>query len=221
MTARARGVRRDHRRQPARGRLRQAARAHRGGRTRSCGVRVVSRPAAVRHVRPLGLRHRPRAHGRVDLRAAAPARGDRVPAHDAPAPALMQTRGRVQPHLLGELDLVPERVERRDPRVSIAMPRSRASASTASKRRANLSLARSSASAGCTPARRQRLMTAKSRSPSSSSRCACARAAPAAPTVPCRASSPRTSASSSSTLRAGPSVSSQSKPTPAARSCSR
>ena len=109
----------------ARGRLRQAAPSHpRGGAARR-RVRLVSRPAQVRHVRALRLRPRARAHGRVDLRAAAHSRGDRVPADDAPArdpercaPAFIA--------LLGALHLVPQRVEHRDAGARRAsMPRSR------------------------------------------------------------------------------------------------
>ncbi len=80
------GIRRDHRRQPARGRLRPARwRASSEQRLSGRGVRLVPRSAEVRHVRALGLRARPRAHGGLDLRAAASARGDRVPADDAQA----------------------------------------------------------------------------------------------------------------------------------------
>ena len=49
------------------------------------GVRLVSRSAEVRHLRPLGLRPGPRADGGMDLRDAAHPRGDRVPAADSPA----------------------------------------------------------------------------------------------------------------------------------------
>src|SRR2546425_574831 len=52
-----RGVRRDHRRQPARGRLRPAARPHPRGEAPRRGLRLVSRPAEVRHLRPLGGQH--------------------------------------------------------------------------------------------------------------------------------------------------------------------
>ena len=56
--------------------------AHPGGGAAGRRVRVVPRSAEVRHVRALGVRPRPRAHGRVDLRAAAHPRSDRFPEND-------------------------------------------------------------------------------------------------------------------------------------------
>ena len=56
--------------------------AHPGRRSADRRVRLVSRPAQVRHVRALGLRARPRANGRMDLRSAAHPRGDRVSPND-------------------------------------------------------------------------------------------------------------------------------------------
>ena len=93
----ARGVRRDHRRLAARGRLRQAARtASARGEAARGGVRLVPRPAEVRHVRALGLRARPRAHRRVDLRRAAHPRVHRVSEDDAPAADRKCSRGDVR-----------------------------------------------------------------------------------------------------------------------------
>src|SRR6266576_1600213 len=62
------GLRRDHRRQPARGRLRQAARAHPRGQVARGGVQLVPGSPEVWDVRALGFRARRRAHRRVDLR---------------------------------------------------------------------------------------------------------------------------------------------------------
>ena len=63
-------------------------RAHQGRRAAARGVRVVPRPAPLRHVHARGLRARPGAHRRVDLRHPARARGDRVPEADASVDAL-------------------------------------------------------------------------------------------------------------------------------------
>ncbi len=93
-------------------------------------------------------------------------------------------------------------------------PRCSASRSTASKRRVNLAFAPSSAARGSMASLRARLTTANRRSPISS--CSASR-------IPLPAS--RISASSSTvssfTFSIGPVASGQSKPTPAARSCSR
>ena len=75
------------------------ARAHPGGRAAARGVRLVPRPAEVRHLRALGLRPRTGAHGRVDLRHPAHARGDRVPEADASADAV--NRGELVSWIVG------------------------------------------------------------------------------------------------------------------------
>ncbi len=84
----ARGVRRDHRRQPARGRLRQApgpdSRREAAGR----GVLVVSGSAEVRHVRACGIWTWGRADRRLDLWHPAHSRGDRLSAHPLQALAV-------------------------------------------------------------------------------------------------------------------------------------
>ena len=85
---RQRGRRGDHRRQPARGRLRDAQGAHRREQAAARGLRVVPRPAALRQRAALGLRAGPRAHGRLAGGRRARARGEPVPADDVPALAL-------------------------------------------------------------------------------------------------------------------------------------
>ena len=79
--ARARGLRRDHRRRPARGRLRPAAPAHRGAQAAAGSVRLVSRPAPLRLGAARRLRHGHRARRRLDLRPRARARDHPVSAH--------------------------------------------------------------------------------------------------------------------------------------------
>ena len=78
--ARTRGIRGDHRRQPAGRRPRQAAGADSRGEAPRRRLRVVPRPAQVRDLRTLRLRTRRRAHGGVDLRHPAHPGGDRVSA---------------------------------------------------------------------------------------------------------------------------------------------
>src|SRR3989449_1567075 len=90
--ARPRGVWRDHRRQPARGRLRQAARPHPCGEAAGGGVQLVPGPSEIRHVRARGLRARRGAHGGVDLRHPAHPRGDRVSANVVQALAVKERK---------------------------------------------------------------------------------------------------------------------------------
>ncbi len=75
------GHRRDHRRQPARGAARRARRAHGRGRPGPRALRLVPRPAPLRHGAARGLRPGLRAHGRVRDRPRQRARRDPVPAH--------------------------------------------------------------------------------------------------------------------------------------------
>ena len=63
---------------------RSARRAHQGARPAAGSVRVVSRPAPLRHRAARRLRHGHRARRRLDLRHRAPARGDPVSADAVP-----------------------------------------------------------------------------------------------------------------------------------------
>ena len=118
----------------------------------------------------------------------------------------------------------PRPTARRAPRAPRRARRSRAPAPAARRPESAARTSRSPCPARATGARRalrHRLTTAKSRSPSSSSSRAIGHAVRRAALRAGVATSARTSASSSSTFSAGPSTSGQSKPTPAARSCSR
>ncbi len=75
------GHRRDHRRQPARGAARRAGRAHDRARHRQGALRLVPRPAPLRHGAARRLRARLRAHARLRHRPRQRARRDPVPAH--------------------------------------------------------------------------------------------------------------------------------------------
>jgi asparaginyl-tRNA synthetase len=68
---RARGLRRDHRRVAARGRLRQAPAPHSRRKASRRRLRLVSRSTEVWNVRALGVRPRARTNRRLDLRSAA------------------------------------------------------------------------------------------------------------------------------------------------------
>ncbi len=82
--ARARRLRRDHRRLAAYGVLRDAAAAHSRARPAGRGVQVVSRSAQVRRRAARRLRHGHRARGGLDLRPGARARNHSVPPHAVP-----------------------------------------------------------------------------------------------------------------------------------------
>src|SRR5205807_589599 len=80
--------RRDRRRRPARGRLRDAAALDRRAQAAARGVFLVPRSAQVRLGAALGIRTRRGADARLDLRAAPRARDDSLPAHDGAAHAM-------------------------------------------------------------------------------------------------------------------------------------
>jgi aspartyl/asparaginyl-tRNA synthetase len=82
--ARARGDRRDHRRQPARRRSRCARRSHPTARVAGGSVRLVPGPAQVRQRAARRVRARVGADSRLDLRPRARARSESLPADDVP-----------------------------------------------------------------------------------------------------------------------------------------
>ena len=99
---------------------------------RSRGLRLVPRPAEVRHVRALGVRARPRADGGLDLRHPAHPRGDRVSRGRSSAvpvaPVIERSEDLLREHrpllddprcarlTLGLFHLIPEPVQHFQPR---------------------------------------------------------------------------------------------------------
>src|SRR5204862_4562463 len=69
---------------------RSPAEAHQGARPAAGGVRVVSRPAPLRHGPARRIRHGHRARRVVDLQTRARARDDSIPAHAQQAVSLMK-----------------------------------------------------------------------------------------------------------------------------------
>ncbi len=133
---------------------------HPGAGTRSRSLPLVSRPAAVRHLRALRLRARRRADGRLDLRAGPYPGGHRLSPSDPSVVSVGPTR---------RLSLRPTAWSNRSsPAPARSIPRASASVSTRSNRSRNFRLARSSAMPGSMPALRARFTTVKSRSPISS-----------------------------------------------------
>src|ERR1700693_6322082 len=84
----ARGLRRDYRRRPARGRLRNAARAYRRARPAGRTAQVVPRSEALWLGAARRVRDGNRAGGGMALRAASYPRDDPVPADDGTAGAV-------------------------------------------------------------------------------------------------------------------------------------
>ena len=190
---------------------------HPGAGARSRGVRLVPRPAEVRHLRALGLRPGPRADRGVDLRAArTSARRSRFRGRST---GCIPERSPYSPGL----HLVPQPVQRAPaPRPSSSIPRASASRLDlleplpelpvgAVERDARL------ARRPCAPDSPPR--TAGRRSRRSVGRSGAARGvfgiagSGAAASAGRRASSASTSASSSRTLASGPAASGQSNPT--------
>ena len=87
------GLRRNHRRRRTARRSRSAAAADQGAQPAAGSVRVVSRPAPLRHGAARRLRHGHRARGRLDLRARARPRNDPVSAYAVQAVSVMRARG--------------------------------------------------------------------------------------------------------------------------------
>ena len=128
--ARARGLRRDHRRRPARGRPRHARGAHRRAQAAARGVRVVPRPAPLRHAcRTPASGSASSARWRGSAASSTCARHP-VPAHAEPPAALSASRSAKPVKMSARLDpqasiaalgmcsgrtagLVPPRPERR------------------------------------------------------------------------------------------------------------